>query len=732
MRLVLPASDIGRRHRRKVGGKAFSLSRLLEFGVQIPETLCITADAYRTYVSQTGLGERISLELSRKEFRRMRWEEIWDCATRIRSLFLRVPIPPAIEADLKVPIESCFGGMAVAVRSSALDEDGSAASFAGLHESFVNIRGIEAILKHIRLVWASLWSDAALLYRQEIGLSVENSAMAVVVQEVVAGDRSGIAFTRNPVAPSQGVIESVHGMNQGLVDGIVAPDRWVLDRKTREILSHTPVLRRYFLGPGDSGVCKAPLPPDLSRRPPLNPQEVNAVFDTAMQAEKFFDAPQDVEWTVKDHDLHLLQSRPITTLQSEDGEDKRGWYLSLHRSFENLKALRQRIETGFIPGMIDEAERLSKMDLSKLSDQDLAAEIKRRWDINQKWVTVYWEEFIPFAHGIRLFGQFYNDAVQPDEPYEFIDLLSDTQMVSVKRNRLLEELADVIRNDPGLAENLKDGGHFEETSVFNRKLERFIREYGDLSCSVTGGIQCLQAKEPLINIVLEMASHPPVSTARRSLKRTDELKKAFLSRFGQDDRAQAAEKLDLARASYQLRDDDNIYLGRIESQLLAAIQTARQRVSDATREKHTGGVSQILKDVLADLDQAGSPQMPEVESAGGSVKIKPRQLIGQPAGPGIARGRARVIREHADLADFQHGEVMVCDAVDPNMTFVVPLAAAVVERRGGMLIHGAIIAREYGLPCVTGIPDATTLLQTGEQVTVDGYLGIVTVGSGEI
>jgi pyruvate,water dikinase len=114
------------------------------------------------------------------------------------------------------------------------------------------------------------------------------------------------------------------------------------------------------------------------------------------------------------------------------------------------------------------------------------------------------------------------------------------------------------------------------------------------------------------------------------------------------------------------------------------------------------------------------------------VAIKPRQLIGQPAGPGIARGRARVIRAHSDLADFQHGDVMVCDAVDPNMTFVVPLAAAVVERRGGMLIHGAIIAREYGLPCVTGIPDATNLVRTGADITVDGYLGIVTVGSGEI
>jgi len=406
--------------------------------------------------------------------------------------------------------------------------------------------------------------------------------------------------------------------------------------------------------------------------------------------------------------------------------------LSLHRSFENLKAMRERIETEFIPAMINEAEHLSKFDLNKLSDQALAEEIKRRWEINHKWVTVYWEEFIPFAHGIRLFGQFYNDTVQPDDPYEFIDLLSDTQMVSVKRNRLLEELAEMVRTNTGLGEKLRDGGHIEEASVFNRKIERFIREYGDLSCSVTGGTQCLQAKKPLINILLEMASHPAVSTARRSLNRTDKLKQAFLSRFGEGDRAQAAEKLDLARVSYQLRDDDNIYLGRIESQLLAAIQTARRRVSDLTKDKHTGSVSQILEDVLAELNHAGSPQTPEVESAEGSVEIKPRQLIGQPAGPGIARGRARVIREHSDLADFQYGDVMVCDAVDPNMTFVVPLAAAVVERRGGMLIHGAIIAREYGLPCVTGIPDATNLVRTGEDVTVDGYLGIVTVGSGEI
>ena len=107
--------------------------------------------------------------------------------------------------------------------------------------------------------------------------------------------------------------------------------------------------------------------------------------------------------------------------------------------------------------------------------------------------------------------------------------------------------------------------------------------------------------------------------------------------------------------------------------------------------------------------------------------INPRQLVGQPAGAGLARGSARVIREASDLMSFKAGEILVCDAIDPNMTFVVPLSAGIVERRGGMLIHGAIIAREYGLPCVTGVPEAVELIRTGDIVTVDGYLGIVII-----
>ena len=108
--------------------------------------------------------------------------------------------------------------------------------------------------------------------------------------------------------------------------------------------------------------------------------------------------------------------------------------------------------------------------------------------------------------------------------------------------------------------------------------------------------------------------------------------------------------------------------------------------------------------------------------------MRARQLIGHPAGQGLAQGDARVILSVDDLFRFKSGEILVCDAIDPNMTVVVPLAAAIVERRGGMLVHGAIIAREYGLPCVTGVADATAMIQTGDRLTVDGYLGIVTIG----
>jgi pyruvate,water dikinase len=211
---------------------------MLQNGLSVPHGMCLPTGAYERFVRATGLRERILLELNRKPFHEMRWEEIWDAALRIRNLFLRTPLPDALAAELRNAVADAFADRPVVARSSAPGEDAAGTSFAGLHESYVNISGADEILEHVKLIWASLWSDRALLYRQELNLSVESSAIAVIMQELIAGDKSGVAFSRSPQDTGQAVIEAVYALNQGLVDGVVEPDRWILDRATGEIVSH--------------------------------------------------------------------------------------------------------------------------------------------------------------------------------------------------------------------------------------------------------------------------------------------------------------------------------------------------------------------------------------------------------------------------------------------------------------------------------------------------------------
>lgn len=727
MNWILSPLEIRPDDRSRIGPKAYALYLMAREGFDIPDSLFLTVDAYNAFVNAAGLRERILLELNRKSFKDMRWEEIWDCATRIRNLFLKKQIPDPLRLYLTEKIQSRFSGKTLAVRSSAPDEDASGSSFAGLHESFVNVQGAASILHHIRLVWASLWSDAALLYRQEIGLEIEKSAMAVVLQETVTGSRSGVVFSQNPNDETQVIIESVYGLNQGLVDGMVEPDRWILDRDKKTVLSHKPAQREQWMIPSENGVEMVSLPADLSKRPPLSGEEALGICDLAYRAEALFKAPQDVEWTIKNDTLYVLQSRSITTLSPSETQDKRAWYLSLHRSAENLKVLRTTIEETLIPEMIKTAKDLAEQDITVLSDQELADEVRQRWKINYHWVNTYWEEFIPYAHGVRLFGQYYNDAMQPDDPYEFMNLLTQTKMASLERNQLIQDLASMVREDRQLFERLKAGKTLNLDSEFGEKVNLFIEKFGDLSCAVTGGTECATDTRPLFKLLLEMAVNQSSLASRKKPQDARELQQRFFEHFQGPQRKEAAELLDLARSSYRLRDDDNIYLGKIEAQLLSAVKEAKSRVENSERRGiHTSELDE-LKSVIHDLDYGTENRKALVQKDEHGVKVKPRQLVGQPAGPGLSRGKARVIRTHLDLQDFKNAEILVCDAVDPNMTFVIPLAAGVIERRGGMLIHGAIIAREYGLPCVTGIPDATSLIHTGDDITLDGFLGVVTI-----
>jgi rifampicin phosphotransferase len=700
-----------------VGGKAFALAELIRYSVSVPDFICLSVDAYQKYVEATGLQARIQLEFFRKEFSQMRWEEMWDTALRIQHMFQTTAWPARLREEIVQAIEPEFGSRSVVVRSSAPGEDSKHTSYAGLHESYVNIHGIDAILEHIKLVWASLWSDAALLYRQELGLQVETSSMAVIVQELIAGDVSGIVFSQSPVDASQAVIEAVYGLNQALVDGSTEPDRWTLNRIDGTVFSFQPAAKTNMMVPDNRGVKTEDLSPDKAETPCLSSIQIEEIFKLSQKLENDFSAPQDIEWTFCQGELYTLQSRPITTIK----EDPRSWYMSLRRSFENLQSLKDEIQNRLIPQMIQDAEAMLRTDLTRYSDRELRSEIEKRKKNFQTWQDIYWEKFIPFAHGVRLFGQFYNQSVKPNDPYEFVDLLAHTPMLSTRRNHLLETLAAHLRDNPQWAMDLQH--HPERLDEnFKQHLQEFYDQYANQAWGID---DTPEDRNRLVNLLLEMAVGNPKSH-KTNQKNIAALELKYFNVFDPDQQEQATELLELARVSYQLRDDDNIYLGQIEN----AVVTAMQEFGNRTKKMDRAQKAYInYEEMIASLQEIKQAPRKGVTTSksDSSYVLKPRQLIGQPAALGVATGKARVITESKQLFEVKSGEIVICDSIDPNMTFIVPLVAAIIERRGGMLIHGAIIAREYGIPCVTGIPEATSIIHTGDSLTVDGHLGIITI-----
>jgi pyruvate,water dikinase len=732
---VIPLAQAADCDERRIGGKAAKLAQLARAGFRTPDGFVITTHAYEHWVERQDLARLIRMELGRKPFASMRWEEIWDVALRIRSAFLAAPIPPALAQAIAAAVEVMGAGKPLAVRSSAPGEDSAQRSFAGLHESVVGVVGAEAVLDAARVVWASLWSDAALLYRQELALDAGLSRMAVVVQEMIYESRSGVAFGRDPREPGRNhaIVEAVPGPCGDLVDGLVDPDRWILDRISGEVVEWRPGERE-----------------EEEAGPILEPGDLSNLHRVLAQVESLFNWPPDAEWTGRQERFTLLQARPITTAVTDT--DQRSWYLSLRPGRRRLRALAERVAGQLIPELEALGKRFAKESIEDRDDHELAAAITERYAAVITWRQIYLDDFIPFAHGVRQLGIYYNDAVQPDDPYEFVRLLQGQQMVASRRNNALRALADQVGSNRVLCEGLSrvaDRGWQDLLqgvqavpggAAFVRAFDNLQAEFMDVAY---GGERLSTRPDLLLNTIIELAKSPKPTLLRDEETGSAEPdvqppEQRLLNAVGRERQKEAEEVLAIGRLSWRLRDDDNVLVGRLESQLLRALELAAQRLRAVGRLREGARVSVAAAPALAEAlrDPASMPiVLPELQVEAqadlGAEGESPRQLVGQPAAPGLASGRVRKVRDAAGLGRFRAGEVLVCDAIQPTMTHLVPLASAIVERRGGMLIHGAIIARELGIPCVNGIPHAAQLLEEGEIVTVDGYLGIVTVGAPE-
>jgi pyruvate,water dikinase len=284
-----------------VGGKGASLARLTAYGAPTPPAVCITTNAYCEVMSEGGL---IGLNL----------DDAVAYRERIEAMPLSQRATATIWAAYAAIMDRVGRDVPLAVRSSAPSEDSAAYSFAGLHDTILDVRDLVTLESAVKKCWASVWTERAVAYRLGAALHDEPS-IAVVIQQMVQTDVSLVAFSADPISGDRDrvLINATYGLGEALVSGIVTPDQIVVDRDG--------IVRDYQIGekarmviPGDAGTRAVDVPRSLRPVPVLTDEQAAAVASTARDLEQRLGYPVDLEAGFAGGEFFLFQARPITTL----------------------------------------------------------------------------------------------------------------------------------------------------------------------------------------------------------------------------------------------------------------------------------------------------------------------------------------------------------------------------------------------------------------------------------
>ena len=310
---VLWLEEIGADDLETVGGKGASLGELTGAGLPVPPGFVVTAETYRTFIEEAGIDEELfeAVDVDADDSRALA-----EAADRAQSLILETPLPEDLKSEILESYADLGDGEAfVAVRSSATAEDLPDASFAGQQETFLNVTE-EALLERIRQCWASLFTQRAIYYRQEKGFDHSLVNIAVVVQQMVDAEKSGVMFTSHPSTgdPTM-IIEAAWGLGEAVVSGAVSPDNYVVDREGRSVdvtVSDKKVMHVKDEETGET--VERDVPKEKREQRVLSDEEIARLVDLGEQVEDHYGTPQDVEWAMVGDEDFMLQSRPITTI----------------------------------------------------------------------------------------------------------------------------------------------------------------------------------------------------------------------------------------------------------------------------------------------------------------------------------------------------------------------------------------------------------------------------------
>ncbi len=300
------------------GGKGANLGELTAAGLPVPGGFVVGAPAYAEFCDSSGLRARIEERLEGVDVDDT--EALTAASAEVRAMVEAEPIPAAIESSIRDAYEELsaagrFGG-AVAVRSSATAEDTEAASFAGMNETFLNIRGVDAVVEAVRRCWSSLFGARTVFYRAKRGFGQADMDIAVVVQRQVLATRAGVMFTIDPAtgATDRLVIEASFGLGEAVVSGSVSPDRYVVEKHDLAIVVREVRRKELVIEPApDGGTVTRELHGDEAKRPVLSDDEIREIAELGRRIEAHYGSAQDTEWCFDSTGkAWMLQSRPVT------------------------------------------------------------------------------------------------------------------------------------------------------------------------------------------------------------------------------------------------------------------------------------------------------------------------------------------------------------------------------------------------------------------------------------
>jgi pyruvate,water dikinase len=311
---VLGLHEVDQTQLALVGGKGAHLGVLTRIdGIHVPAGFCVTTNAFRRIIAAApSIDDRLD-QLSRVHPDDR--EAIRTLSAEIRRTIEGIAIPGDIAAAIARALTRLGEHTAYAVRSSATAEDLPTASFAGQQDTYLNVVGLAAILRHVSRCWASLFTERAVTYRQRNGIDHRTVGMAVIVQQMVFPQAAGVLFTADPVTSNRKVasVEASFGLGEALVSGLVNAD--VFKVRDGDIVAKAVATKRRAVHASPAGGTRVlPIDREQQEQPALTDAQVVRLVQLGRRIEAHFDHPQDIEWCLVDDDFQIVQSRPITTL----------------------------------------------------------------------------------------------------------------------------------------------------------------------------------------------------------------------------------------------------------------------------------------------------------------------------------------------------------------------------------------------------------------------------------